>query len=105
METKEYFEKVMQDYNQHRRGRSLRKYCSDEGIDYNWLIEYKKNYPGVKKPQETSAPSLIPLTVEEKNVPTGWQVSQLVLSSPEGDTIEIKCSNLVVVVDLLQKLS
>ena len=28
METKEYFEKVMQDFNQNRRGRNLRKYCS-----------------------------------------------------------------------------
>ena len=27
MESKEYFEKVMQDYNQNRKGRSLRKYC------------------------------------------------------------------------------
>ena len=25
METREYFEKVMQDYNQNRKGRSLRK--------------------------------------------------------------------------------
>jgi hypothetical protein len=30
METKEYFEKVMQDFNQNRKGRNLRKYCSDE---------------------------------------------------------------------------
>ncbi len=36
METKEYFEKVMQDFNQHRNGRSLRKYCQDEGINYKW---------------------------------------------------------------------
>ena len=45
METKEYFEKVMQGFrsamplgsskNQHRNGRSLGKYCQDEGID--WL--------------------------------------------------------------------
>ena len=42
METKEYFEKVMQDFNQHRNGRSLRKYCQMEGIDYKWLQEYKK---------------------------------------------------------------
>ena len=42
METKEYFEKVMQDFNQHRNGRSLRKYCQDEGIDYKWLQEYKR---------------------------------------------------------------
>jgi hypothetical protein len=42
VETKEYFEKVMQDFNQNRKGRSLRKYCSDEGADYKWLSEYKK---------------------------------------------------------------
>lgn len=42
METKEYFEKIMQDYNQHRKGCNLRKYCTDEGIDYKCLVEYKK---------------------------------------------------------------
>ena len=41
MESKEYFEKVMQDYNQHRNGRSLRKYCKDEAIDYDWVIKFK----------------------------------------------------------------
>lgn len=45
MESKEYFEKVMQEFNQKRNGRSLRKYCSDEGIDYKWVLEFKKNYP------------------------------------------------------------
>ena len=42
METREYFEKVMQDYNQNRKGRNLRKYCKDEAVDYDWLIEFKK---------------------------------------------------------------
>ena len=42
MESKEYFEKVMQDYNQHHNGRSLRKYCKDEAIDYDWVIKFKK---------------------------------------------------------------
>ena len=42
METKECFEKVMQDFNQNRKGRSLRKYCSDEGGDYKRLSEYKR---------------------------------------------------------------
>ena len=37
METREYFEKVMQDYNQKRKGRSLRKYCKEEAVDYDWL--------------------------------------------------------------------
>ena len=53
METKEYFEKVMQDYNQHRNGRSLRKYCKEEGVDYDWLIEYIKNYP-LRKDERSS---------------------------------------------------
>ena len=44
MESKEFFEKVMQDYNQNRKGRSLRKYCKDEAVDYDWLIQYKKYY-------------------------------------------------------------
>ena len=44
METREYFEKMMQDYNQNRKGRSLRKYCKGEAVDYDWLIEFKKSY-------------------------------------------------------------
>ncbi len=35
IETRKYFEKVMQDYNQNRNGRRLRKYCKNEAIDYN----------------------------------------------------------------------
>ena len=30
MESKEYFEKIMQDYNQNGKGRSLRKYCKNQ---------------------------------------------------------------------------
>ena len=44
MESKEYFEKVMQNYTQNQKERSLRKYCKDEAVDYDWLIQYKKNY-------------------------------------------------------------
>lgn len=29
----------LQNYNQHRNGRNLRKYCKDETIDYNWVME------------------------------------------------------------------
>lgn len=46
METKEYFEKVMQDYNLHRNGCCLRKYCKEEGVDYDWFIEYNRTYLG-----------------------------------------------------------
>lgn len=54
MESKEYFELVILDYNQNRKGRSLRKYCKDEAVDYDWLIQYKKNYPLQEKQQEPS---------------------------------------------------
>ena len=103
METKEYFEKVMQDFNQNRRGRNLRKYCSDEGIDYKWLSK-------VEKEEE---PSLIPLQVIDERFSeqpvvqpeAKWCVKQLVIASPTGDELEIKCSNLAVVVELLRKMS
>ena len=58
MESKEYFEKVMQDYNQNRKGRSLRKYCKEEAVDYDWLIQYK-NYPLQEKHQEPSQDAFI----------------------------------------------
>ena len=105
MESKEYFEKVMQDYNQHRNGRSLRKYCKDEAIDYDWVMEFKKTYPGTKK-QEQQPENFIPLTVtnDEKHQPT-WEVEHILLKSPDGQSLEIKSSSLFVVADLLQKLS
>ena len=72
METKEYFEKVMQDFNQNRRGRNLRKYCSDEGIDYKWLSEYKKQYSSSKgKVEKEEVPSLIPLQVIDERFSKG----------------------------------
>ena len=83
METREYFEKVMQDYNQNRKGRSLRKYCKDEAVDYDWLIEFKKSYRSNKlQPDENKKlgeGEFIALTVEENFVPeqqtpAGWQV-------------------------------
>ena len=110
METKEYFERVMQDYNQHRNGRSLRKYCQDEGIDYKWLQNYKKSYPNEPRPVQKPAPepqSFIPLVIEEeKEQPKPvWQVSHLRLESPEGGFIDINSNNLAAVASLLQNLS
>ena len=110
METKEYFEKVMQDFNQHRNGRSLRKYCQDEGIDYKWLQEYKRTYPNETKPVQKTEPepqSFIPLVIEEeKTQPKSvWQVSHLRLESPDGGFIDINSNNLAAVTSLLQSLS
>ena len=110
METREYFEKVMQDYNQNRKGRSLRKYCKDEAVDYDWLIEFKKSYRSNKLQSDVNKKlgegEFIALTVEENFVPeqqtpAGWQVERLILKSPSGDEMEIKCTNLFAVAELL----
>lgn len=95
MDSKAYFEKVMQDFNQFRNGRSLRKYCTDEGVDYNWVIKFKKTYPG-KLDEEQEPPSplgFVPVTVKGESQKTGWQVLRLILQSPTGDALEIKSTN------------
>ena len=104
METREYFEKVMQDYNQNRNGRSLRKYCKDEAVDYNWLMEFKKTYSATK-PLNQSQQSFISLSLEEE-VPkqVTWEVKMLQLQSPDGDSIEIKSISRVMVTNSPPKL-
>ena len=52
-EGEKYFEKVIKDFNQNRKGRNLRKYCNDEGIDYKWLSEYKRTYGATKTASAT----------------------------------------------------
>ena len=52
MDSKAYFEKVMQDFNQFRNGRSLRKYCTDEGIDESFI---PCNYVSRPLEEETAA--------------------------------------------------
>ena len=106
METREYFEKVMQDYNQNRNGRSLRKYCTDEAVDYNLLMEYKKTYSSMKPQRVQPSQSFISLSLEEESPkPLNWEVKVLHLQSPSGDSIEIKSNNLYAVSELLRKLS
>lgn len=62
MESKEYFEKVMQDYNQNRKGRSLRKYCKDEAVDYDWL-PVQEELSLQEKHQESSQDAFISFTI------------------------------------------
>ena len=95
METKKYYEKVMQDFrstmslglpkNQHRNGHSLRKYCQDEGIGYKWPRKYKKTYPNETMPV--------------------WQVSYIRMESSDVGVIDINNNNLAAVTNLLQSLS
>lgn len=106
MESKEYFEKVKQDCNQNRKGRSLRRYCKDEAVDYDWLIQYKKTYPLLEKKQEQPQDTFIPITMKDETPkPTTWQVETLILKSPDGEQIELKSNSLFVVAELLHKMS
>ena len=106
MDSKAYFEKVMQDFNQFRNGRSLRKYCTDEGIDYNWVIKFKKAYPGKCDEEGSPAPlGFVPGTVKEESQRKEWQVQQLILQSPTGEKVDIKSTCMSVVAMLLEKMS
>lgn len=112
MESKEYFEKVMQDFNQNRKGRSLLKYCKDEAIDYDWVMEFKKNYPSKRsKASDAEAANgkantgFIPLMVKEEEKTQGkWSVEKVLLKTPMGDTLEIKSNNMLAVAELLHKM-
>lgn len=112
MESKEYFEKVMQDFNQNRKGRSLLKYCKDEAIDYDWVMEFKKNYPPKRsKASDAEAANskantgFIPLMVKEEEKTQGkWSVEKVLLKTPMGDTLEIKSNNMLAVAELLHKM-
>ena len=96
----------MQDYNQNRNGRSLRKYCKYDAVDYNWLMEFKKTYTASKPQAQQSVQSFIPLSLEEEAPKKlTWEVKSLQLQSPDGDNIEIKSNNLFAVSELLRKLS
>ena len=97
----------MQDFNQHRNGRSLRRYCQSEGIDYKWLTEYKKSYGPSGRSVVPEGQSLVALAVEEERKQESgvWQVSVLRLESPDGGFIEISSNSLAAVGGLLQSLS
>ena len=117
METKEYFEKVMQDFNQNRKGRNLSKYCNDEGINYKWLSEYKRTYGATKtasatKNSTTDGISFTALDVieskmspEEPRKESWWSVKQIIICSPEGEELELRSNNLLVVSKLLGKMN
>ena len=114
METsREYYDRVMLEYRSSRGRRSLRKYCQDEGIDYQWLMKIRKEYSAPGQSESDSdvsgtAEHFIPLEITE-SVPQGrnnlneWGISQMVLSSPTGE-ITIKSGSISSVIDLLQRL-
>ena len=114
METsREYYERVMSGYRETRGRRSLRKYCQDEGIDYQWLMKSRKEFSAQVQPDEEhslpgTAEHFIPLEVAEpqpmESQSGEWRISHLVLSGPHGD-ITINAGTTASVMDLLHLLS
>lgn len=108
METsKEYYEKIMSSFKANRKGRTLRRYCLDEGVDYQWMLKTQKeqakcaeveNVPGTHE-------HFIPLEVSESSLSVSeWSIESLVLSGTLGK-IEVKCSTLSAAQHLLMKLA
>mgnify|MGYP004511650213 FL=1 len=114
METsKEYYDEIISDYKSNGSGRSLRKYCMDEGVDYQWMMKARKEYSRVPQVAGTSS-HFIPLSVEEQaaeNTPDSslkqeglsWRVSKLVLSRPYGN-VEISGGSMPALLSLMAKL-
>lgn len=103
---------MMSDYRSRRGRRSLRKYCQDEGGDYQWLMRSRKEYTTPESPEEWrqlpgTAERFIPLEVSEPSAdprPSEWTISRLVLSGPSGE-VTISAGTIASVVDLLDRLS
>ena len=112
METsREYYDRIMSDYREKRGRRSLRKYCQDEGVDYQWLMRSRKEYSSPERPEECQLPGtaerFIPLEVSGPSadaLPSEWTISSLVLSGPSGE-VSISAGTIASVVDLLDRLS
>lgn len=113
METsREYYERIMSDYKENRGRRGLRKFCQDEGIDYQWLMKSRKEYTlqsaeNSEPPLHGTAEHFIPLEITEAasvQRQSEWTISQLVLSGPVGE-ISINAGTMASVIELLHRLA
>lgn len=113
METsREYYDRIMSEYKEKRGRRGLRKYCQDEGIDYQWLMKSRKEYSaqcaeGSENSMSGTAEHFIPLEITEPSAvrrQSEWTISQLVLSGPAGD-ISINAGTMSTVINLLERLA
>ena len=115
METsKEYYDKVMSDYRSRGARRSLRKYCLDEGVDYQWLLKAQKEYSRTEQRSGTSS-HFIPLSVEGRDTaekssetdkpqkPEEWRIQRLILAGPHGE-IEISGGSTPALLSLMASL-
>ena len=80
---------MMSDYRSRGARRNLRKYCLDEGVDYQWLLKAQKEYSRTAQLSGTSS-HFIPLSVEDRDIaekPTetdSWQKPEGVEDTADG---------------------
>lgn len=53
--SRKYYETVMRDYSTYGCGRSLERYCRDEGIDYKWVLKAQELY-GIQEKKKSTRP-------------------------------------------------
>ena len=117
METsREYYDRIMSDDKSRGARRSLRKYCMDEGVDYQWLLKAQKEYSGTgQKPgtasrfialsPEGEAAQVKPAAPEGGHPPAEaeWTIRRLLLSGPYGE-LEISGGSMPALLSLMEKL-
>ena len=107
MDDKEYYESVMHRYDTYGKGHSLRSYCNKESIDYNWVLQYRRDHPKeVARKGKTETATFLPLEItEEASKPKTWEVENLTLKTDDGEFIQIKTNSLTTATMLLNKIS
>ena len=107
MDDKEYYESIMHRYDTYGKGHSLRAYCNKEGIDYNWVLQYRRDHPKeVAKRNQTEKAGFLPLEITEEQLkPKTWEVEDLTLKTADGEFIQIKTNSLTMATMLLNKIS
>lgn len=64
--SKEFYDKVMSNYRSSGERLSLRRYCLDECVDYQWLLKAQKEYSRTAQPSGTSS-HFIALSLEGRD--------------------------------------
>lgn len=117
-----YYDDVMRQFKTNRRGRNLYQFCRDEGVDFKWLTEYKRQLASENKSNganedNTNQPEgdFIKLHFSQEYLdegrgssPTsngGWTIRSMSLQTPDGSVVEIKSENPAAVIALLTRLT
>ena len=117
---KKYYEDIMADFNKYRHGRNFFQFCKDEYVDYKWLLSlqrqynYEKSHPEVKNEDNLTRNDFIELKIvddpdenghnpEAESIP--WKIEKLLISTPEGQLVELRSDSISSVIQILTRLS